>query len=684
MKTLFKKNRLSTKLFLSISLALVITLTLFIVFLTRDTTKFIVKLLNTDQETLVNAVFSDIEYAHKENTKLIQKDMGIAQLALNGNFVFRATNKELGVRNQLTGETSLVRVGDLLLNGKSIVNASEYVDQVSNLTKGLTTVFVVNDIGLIRVATSVKDDNGQRATFSYIPNNSPVYKSIANGKEYLGLANVMGKWIMSYYKPLFNSQKQVVGALFVGQTDNIYRSLSEKFSNIKVGKDNYFYVLDTMGNLIIHPLIEGKNVMETTDENGYYFFKEICNAKNGKLVYNWKNTGETTAREKTAYFRYYAPLKWILVFGVYKDEFMTPVKKQRAYIIGFGVLLFIVISLIVYLISINLTKVIKNVVQYAQKISEGDLTQQLIVKRKDEIGDMAAALNNMGDNLKNIIGQIIVGAHNVSSASSQFSTATIQIAKGANEQAASTEEISASIEQMNSTIQQNTDNSSQTDKIATNAAKGIIDMSEASIRSLDAIRQIAKKIEIINAIAEKTDILAINAAIEAARAGDHGKGFAVVAAEVRKLAETSQKAAVEINELSSLSLQITEDAGNIMSGLIPDIKKTATLVQEITASSTEQASGALQIAKAIEQLSQVTQQNSAAAEEMSSTAEKLASQAESLQEVISFFETGNSIIGHSVPKNEKKSIYTVAKPVNKTKKINLTESDSLDKAFETF
>jgi methyl-accepting chemotaxis protein len=328
---------------------------------------------------------------------------------------------------------------------------------------------------------------------------------------------------------------------------------------------------------------------------------------------------------------------------------------------------------------IELIHALKMITEKAQLVANGDLTVTL--SKRSENDELMAALNDMVVRLNEIVGQIMESVENVSSGSGQLSSTAVQIAQGANEQASSTEEVSSSIEEMNSTIQQNTDNSLQTERIAVAVSQGIVDVNKASMKSLDAIRLIAEKIKVINAIAEKTDILAINAAIEAARAGEHGKGFAVVAAEVRKLAETSQKASVEINSLSATSLELTEESGNKMSMLIPDIQKTATLVQEIAAASAEQNSGASQIAKAIDQLSQVTQQNSAAAEEMSSTAEELASQAETLQEVISYFNTGKTFKVEAKRATMHKSVGNEKKPATKGMKYL---SDLHDKDFEAF
>jgi methyl-accepting chemotaxis protein len=195
---------------------------------------------------------------------------------------------------------------------------------------------------------------------------------------------------------------------------------------------------------------------------------------------------------------------------------------------------------------------------------------------------------------------------------------------------------------MASSIQQNADNARTTDKLASKAAQDARTSGEAVIHTVSAMKQVAEKIGIIEEIARKTDLLALNAAVEAARAGEHGKGFAVVASEVRKLAERSQAAAAEISRLTVDGVQTAEGAGQMLTRLVPDIQKTAELVREIAAASSEQNTGASQINKAIQQLDQVIQQNSASSEEIASTAEELSSQAELLQSTIGFFRTGTT------------------------------------------
>ncbi|MDA8421831.1 MAG: methyl-accepting chemotaxis protein [Nitrospiraceae bacterium] len=273
----------------------------------------------------------------------------------------------------------------------------------------------------------------------------------------------------------------------------------------------------------------------------------------------------------------------------------------------------------------------------AEDIANGNLDVTIDHEGKDEIGQLAAALNSMVTKLKEVVTEVMAAIDNVVSGSQQLSSGSEQMSQGATEQAASAEEASSSTVEMNATIRQNSDNARDTEKIALKSAADAAESGKAVSEAVVAMKGIASRISIIEEIARQTNLLALNAAIEAARAGEHGKGFAVVAAEVRKLAERSQKSAGEISKLSGSSVEVAERAGAMLAKLVPDIQKTAELVQEISAASKEQASGANQINGSIQQLNQVVQQNASSAEEMSSTAEELASQAEQLQGTIAFF-----------------------------------------------
>jgi len=307
------------------------------------------------------------------------------------------------------------------------------------------------------------------------------------------------------------------------------------------------------------------------------------------------------------------------------------------------------------LITRSITRPLHEGVSVMESLAAGDLKVNIDVASKDETGQLLQAMKNMVEKLRSIVGDVKSAADNVASGSQQLSSSSEEMSQGATEQASSVEEVSSSMEQMTSNIRQNADNAHQTEKIAQKSSNDAQEGGVAVSETVKAMREIAGKISIIEEIARQTNLLALNAAIEAARAGEHGKGFAVVASEVRKLAERSQTAAAEISQLSTSSVQISEMAGAMLTRLVPDIQRTAELVQEISGASNEQNSGAEQINKAIQQLDQVIQQNASASEEMASTAEELSSQAEHLQESIAFFKTGDDTTIRRMVTNEHRS-----------------------------
>jgi methyl-accepting chemotaxis protein len=288
-------------------------------------------------------------------------------------------------------------------------------------------------------------------------------------------------------------------------------------------------------------------------------------------------------------------------------------------------------------ITRSIVEPISEAVSLNERISKGDLTVNIEVKRHDETGQLLNSMKNMVDRLKTIVTDVQKTSESLALSSRQISTTAEQVSQGSSEQAASAEEASASMEEMAANIRQNADNSMATEKIALKSAEDARGGGEAVSNTVKAMRDIVQKTSIIEEISRQTDLLALNAAIEAARAGEHGKGFAVVASEVRKLAERSQKAAAEIGRISLSSVEIAENAGGMLKSLVPSIQKTAELVQEISVSCSEQNTGADQINRAIQQLDMVIQQNAATSEEMSASAQELTNHAERLKDVVSFF-----------------------------------------------
>lgn len=446
---------------------------------------------------------------------------------------------------------------------------------------------------------------------------------------------------------------------------------------------------------------------EFTEKNTlFHQHKDELKAETESVINSIKSGNSDTA-EKTYYSTYMATFEEMrsimnefTELGLMNAEkFYNESKSLNQRILINSLVLNIFTMIMIIFAAIVLTRSIVRPLSHAvnriKEVADGDLTGEVVIKGKDEVAELLKAVGDMSGKLKSIIRGIIESSESLSDASSQFSNSSQQMSQGATEQASSAEQVSSSMEEMAANIMQNTENAQQTEKIALNAVAGIEKMSEGASQTLKDMLDIADKVSIIGEIARQTNILALNAAVEAARAGEHGKGFAVVAAEVRKLAERSQASAIEIDALTKTSVRNTEDAAKMMGVIVPDIAKTAKLVQEIAAASIEQNSGADQVNTAIQQLNQVTQQNAAASEEMATSSEELSAHAAQLMDMVSYFNIGQAETSRKSKalKTELKASAAKAEPARKAisykdespkgVKINMGK-DQIDLDYEKF
>ena len=482
---------------------------------------------------------------------------------------------------------------------------------------------------------------------------SQVYKDARTGRPVFVIAGPVG-------------QKDAVGGVLCGIMDmDQFNGLF--INSVKLGKTGYAFMFDKNGVVIAHP--DPAQILKTNMAD-LSFGKAMLAQRDGSHRYTYNGI------EKITHLGQYDELGWTVAVGVGTDELNAPAVRIRTINSVLALVIMGIVALVVYVVARKVVVPITNAAQLAETIRLGDLSERLETDLQDEVGQLSQALNAMADGLElkarlagaiadgdltvdvvlasekdqlgkalqamtevlnDVIQQVMVASGNVASGSQALASASQEMSQGATEQSASAEEASSSIEEMTANIRQNTDNAMQTEKIAVKSALEAEQGGKAVAETVSAMKEIANKIVIIEEIARQTNLLALNAAIEAARAGEHGKGFAVVAAEVRKLAERSQSAAGEINNLSVSSVEVAETAGKMLDSIVPGIQKTSELVQEIAAASREQDAGAEQINSSIQQLDKVIQQNAAATEEMASTSEELTSQSDQLREMMAFF-----------------------------------------------
>jgi methyl-accepting chemotaxis protein len=476
------------------------------------------------------------------------------------------------------------------------------------------------------------------------------------------------------------------GTKVVGVVANILdiSYLNELVARAKAGATGYAFMLDKDGLVIAHPRKE--NIMTlncSTLEGMEEITKKMTSGQSGVAHYIFNKAALTGG---------FAPVKttgWSIGLSLPDEEFLAPARQVRSAIFLMAGVFFIISSAVLSLFAHTMARRLKKAQRAAEGMARFDFSHEVHAEGQDEIGFMLASMkdlrenlrsgfgkvreaaealatgnlgysiNDAGDNevgamlqsmkrmigkLKEIAHAVICASENVSAGAQMLSSTAEAMSQGASEQAAAAEEASSSMGQMTSNIRQNADNALQTEKIAVKSARDAMEGGAAVRETVGAMKTIAEKIAIIEEIARQTDLLALNAAIEAARAGDAGKGFAVVASAVRRLAERSADAAAEISKLSMNCVEVALRSGSLLEQIVPDIQKTAHLVQEISAASKEQDIGAAQINSAIQQLNKVAQQNASASEEMSSTAEELSSQAQELQNIITFFRVEDGVI----------------------------------------
>ncbi|WP_159438723.1 methyl-accepting chemotaxis protein [Alkalispirochaeta americana] len=475
-----------------------------------------------------------------------------------------------------------------------------------------------------------------------------------------------GNLVITAARPLFDQEGDIFGVL---ATDISLEQVTEAISAYCLGDGGYAFLLNEEGNLLAHP---DENLVGTPlQENDGY--KDVARMLLGhpdqedpEEVFSASINGSPHIIRSVSL----ADFGWRLAMAVPRETLQAPLRRLNGHFIFLGIISLATVLFASFMVGLRLTKPIKELSSYLDVLAGGRLdcaVPSWTEKREDEIGVLASSTRTLQHRLSGVVSSIREISHRVNRDSGSLqnigqevsngagNTAHVaqQLSEGASQQAASVEEVSSAMEEMAANIRQSADNAEATEKIALESSQKAQQSGQAAAEAVEAMRQIADKIGIIEDIARETNMLSLNAAIEAARAGEQGKGFAVVAAQVRKLAENSASAAREIGTLSARSMETVQNAGELLDETVPGIRKTADLVQEITASAREMSAGARQVSEAMVQLDTMVQHTSSASEEVAATSEqqsvqtgqlsletgKLRNLARELEQLVDFFST---------------------------------------------
>ncbi len=472
-------------------------------------------------------------------------------------------------------------------------------------------------------------------TDQYDPRQRPWYKQCLASPDETSLLSAYitteGVPNIGMVTKIRDTSGQVIG---VAAVDLSLATLSEIASDIKIGKTGYIMIVQGDGKVLADPRYKDNLFKSVGDLSESY--AKISSADAG-LIEGLEIDGIDMYASV-----YVSPSTgWKYVALIEYDEIVAPADQAIFKTVMIGLVIALLFGLGGWKLARSMTLPIIESGVFTRQVASGDLTASINTTGKDEVAQLAQDLSGMGGKLRAVVSEVRMAVDGVATGSQELSATSETLSQGATEQASNVEEVASSMEQMVSNISQNAENAKETEQIARRSAADAERGGKSVAQTVTAMREIAGKISVVEEIARQTNLLALNAAIEAARAGEHGKGFAVVAAEVRKLAERSGLAAAEISDLSASSVQVAEEAGEMLGKMVPDIKHTAELIQEISAASDEQHSGAEGVNSAIHQLDQVIQQIASASEEMSSTSAELSSQAEHLRDTMSFFNIGD-------------------------------------------